>query len=255
MTLPRPVGFALCLSLFAPALAAQDKKAPPKADPKKPPVVVSTPGAVSRALRPPLELDTIRFFVQIPEAGGGTRASADGRYVALNRPSIMVGFTNQSASTVILRGTFGARLYRGTPTGTAAPSVSPVERTTTVQQMFDDMRRYTALTYSSRTPLTASIGSGAYDESYGRLANRLDSLPKMEYQRATWSPRTTVILETNTLYTIRVDLAHERDGTTRYYRGELSFRIDSLGRMFDRRITYPPPPAPTTGRPSVEVKR
>lgn len=254
MILTRTARLGLCLSLIAPTLSAQAKKDPPKPDPKTPPVVISNPTAATIALRPPLELDTIRFFVQIPEAGGGTRASADGRYVALNHPATMVALINQSGAPIIMRGTVSARLYRGTPPETPPVSVTTVSRTT-VQQMFDEMARYADLQYSTRTRLLGTLAAGQREEYYGRLANNLDSLATMEYQRATWSPRFTVVAETGVPYTLRADVAHEGDGGTRYYRADLSFRFDSNGRMIGQRITYPPPPAPTTGRPSVEVGR
>jgi hypothetical protein len=255
MTFAQSTRFALCFILFGQALGAQGKP-PAKPEPNKtPPVVVSTPGAVSNAMRAPIKLDGVRFFTQQPYLGGGTRSSRDGRYVALNRPTIAVEFSNQSGTTQILRGYVIGYLYKGSPPERPAVSVRPAGPAPTVQEMFDNMARYALPQYSTRMGLSGNLEAGQLGTTDNRLFNALDSVPSMQYNDAKWTPRQTVIVEVGVPYTARVDFAHELDGTTRFYRADLTFRFDSSGRMIGAVLSHPPPPPPTTTRPTVEVRR
>ena len=256
MTVAHVTRIALCFFLFGQTLGAQGKTPPaPKPDPSKtPPIVVSTPGAVSNALRPPLELDTITTYFQQPYAGGGTRASSDGRYVAINRPVIQVAYTNRSSGHVILRGYVSATIYKGTPPGTPPVSIRPTGGAPTVQQMFDDMRAWAFDHYSMRSALTGTLSAGQITANDARLSNPLDSLTSLMYNGAKWTPRSTIIFEVNTPYTIRADIAHEVDGRTRYYRADRVFRFDATGRAYGGPMSFPPPPPPSTSRPTVEVR-
>ena len=246
------------LSLIGQTVAAQDKdKAPPKTDPAKtPPLITVVPPAAAMAMiAPPLRLDSIRLLVQQPYAGGGTRASADGRYVALNHPFTAVEFLNPSGTTTILRGTMTSTLYRGSPPETPIASVTPSGPSPTVQQMFDDMPRWAFSQYGGRKFMTGTLRPGEVTSDNNRLGNPLDSSRTFTYNGASWNPKHTVIVEVGVPYTVRSDIAWESDGMTRYFRADMTFRFDAQGRVLGRRMSYPTPPPSHTSRPSVEVRR
>jgi hypothetical protein len=250
---------ALAISLTAQAVAAQDKeKPPPKTDPAKapPPIILTAPPAATPAmmLLPPLKVDSINIRFQNAGAGGGTRPSADGRYVAINHPFAVIEFSNPGTATTILRGYWSAMLYRGTPPATPTVSVRPAGANPTVPQMFADMPRWAFNQYTARKALFGNLRPGEPTSDSRRFANPLDSLTTHEYNGATWTPRETIIVEVGVPYTLRADIAHELDGMTRFYRADLAFRFDVNGRPIGARISYPTPPPPTSSRPSVEIR-
>ena len=159
-------------------------------------MILTVPAAsTALMLQPPLRLDSIRMFVQQPSAGGGVRASADGRYVALNHPFVSIEFSNPSSSTTILRGVMSSTLYRDTPPATPSVSVRPSGPTPTVQQMFDDMPRWAFAQYTGRKYMSGTLRAGEVTSDTERLNNPLDSTTTLEYNGATWNPRQTIIVD------------------------------------------------------------